>query len=140
MTTIHPSRSTEGTEAGGAKAEFHRARQESQPSRARGGLVAWLLGWSPIQGNCSVPLCASLCVLCATALGGCTHIPPGSVDEYHRTTNILGVTSQTDLTDIRVTGKTVRAGTGTFVLSFPGVTHTQTVKGLILSNPNVDTK
>lgn len=79
-------------------------------------------------------LFAALCVLCLIAFG-CVHIPPGSVDEYHRTTAVLGVTSQADMTGIHVTGKTIKAENATFTLAFPGFTHTQTVKGLTLSNP-----
>lgn len=70
-----------------------------------------------------------------TLAPGCTHIPPGSVQEYHRTTAVLGVTSQADISGIKVDGRKIVAESATFTLAFPGFTHTQTVKGLTLPNP-----
>lgn len=79
---------------------------------------------------------ASLGVLAILApVAGCTHIPPGSVQEYHRTTAVMGVTSQADISGIKVDGRKIVAESATFTLAFPGFTHTQTVKGLTLANP-----
>jgi putative cell wall-binding protein len=74
-------------------------------------------------------------VLAVLACAGCTHIPPASVKEYHRTTTVMGVTSTSDYTDIKVTEKTAKAGSAKFVLSFPGFYNEQRVTELVLPNP-----
>ena len=71
---------------------------------------------------------------------GCAHVPPGSAEEVHTRISVLGVTSTTDLTGIKVTGKTIRADEAKFVLTFPGFDHSTTAKGVILSNPAADPK
>lgn len=73
--------------------------------------------------------------LLALALTGCVRIPVGSVEEYHRVTSVLGVTSQADLTGIHSENNTLKAQTAVFTLTFPGFSHTQTVKGLVLTKP-----
>lgn len=64
---------------------------------------------------------------------GCATYPKGSVEEYHRTTTVLMVTSKTDLTGIKSTGRTLRAEDATTSLSFPGFFSQESVRGLILS-------
>ena len=76
-----------------------------------------------------------LSLLLVAGLAGCTNIPVGSVKEYHRTTSVLGVTSEATMSGIKSTQKTVEVDNATFTLTFPGFTHTQTVKGLTLPNP-----
>lgn len=82
-------------------------------------------------------LAAALAAAC-----GCQQIPLGSVSEYKRTTTVLGVSSSTDLYDIKSTDRTLKAGSGKFVLAFPGFHHEQNVKDLTLSKPkeSADTK
>ena len=77
----------------------------------------------------------ALALLLAATLCGCQRIPLGSVSEYKRTTTVLGVSSSTDLYDIKSTDRTLKAGSGKFVLSFPGFHHEQHVKDLTLSKP-----
>lgn len=82
----------------------------------------------------------SAAVLLLLAATGCSHLPPGSAEEVHTRLSVLGVTSTTDLTGIKVTGKTVRAEEAKFVLTFPGFDHSTTAKGVVLANPAPDQK
>lgn len=81
---------------------------------------------------------APLLLALLVALCGCQQVPLGSVSEYKRTTTVLGVSSSTDLYDIKSTDRTLKAGSGKFVLSFPGFHHEQHVKDLTLSKPKED--
>lgn len=78
---------------------------------------------------------SALALLLVATLCGCQQIPLGSVTEYKRTTTVMGVSSSTDLYDIKSTDRTLKAGSGKFVLSFPGFHHEQHVKDLTLSKP-----
>ena len=70
-------------------------------------------------------------ILCA-ASSGCANItlPRGELGEYGRRTSIFGIVNEVRVTNITKNTDGTSVGDAEITLSFPGVEHRQTLKGL----------